>query len=75
MGKLLSIVLTDNHIRIAELSNGRRGVSVYRLLTKEVPESLVSGRLIVDVPGFAEYLKLKLLSCSKYRPSTQTNSS
>ena len=28
MGKLLSIVLTDNHIRIAELSNGRRGVFV-----------------------------------------------
>ena len=60
MGKLLSIVLTDNHIRIAELSNGRRGVSVYRLLTKEVPESLVSGGLIVDVRGFAEYLNATL---------------
>ena len=60
MGKLLSIVLTDNHMRIAELSNGRRGVSVYRLLTKEVPESLVSGGLIVDVRGFAEYLNATL---------------
>ncbi len=56
MGKLLSIVLNDNHIRIAELSEGRRGVTVYRLLTKEVPESLVSGGIIVDVRGFAEYL-------------------
>ena len=60
MGKLLSIVLTDNHIRIAELSNGRRGVSVHRLLTKEVPESLVSGGLIVDVRGFADYLNTTL---------------
>lgn len=56
MGKLLSIVLNDNHIRVAELSEGRRGVTVYRLLTKEVPESLVSGGIIVDVRGFAEYL-------------------
>lgn len=56
MGKLLSIVLTNNHIRIAELSNGRNGVSVHRLLTKEVPESLLNGGMISDVRGFAEYL-------------------
>ena len=60
MGKLLSIVLNDNHIKIAELSEGRRGVTVYRLLTKEVPESLVSGGIIVDVRGFAEYLNSTL---------------
>lgn len=60
MGKLLSIVLNDNHIRIAELSEGRRGVTVYRLLTKEVPESLVSGGIIVDVRGFGEYLNSAL---------------
>lgn len=60
MGKLLSIVLNDNHIRIAELSEGRRGVTVYRLLTKEVPESLVSGGIIVDVRGFGEYLNSTL---------------
>ncbi|WP_125143761.1 pilus assembly protein PilM [Clostridium transplantifaecale] len=60
MGKLLSIVLNDNHIRIAELSEGRRGVTVYRLLTKEVPESLVSSGIIVDVRGFGEYLNSAL---------------
>lgn len=56
MGKLLSIVLTNNHLRIAELSNGRKGVSVHRLLTKEVPESLVSGGMITDARGFSDYL-------------------
>lgn len=60
MGKLLSIILSDNHIRIAELSNGGRGVSIHRLLTKEVPESLVTGGRILDVHGFGEYLSSTL---------------
>lgn len=56
MGNLLSIVINDNYIRIAELANGRKGVSVSRLLTKEIPEKLMRENSIADVKAFADFL-------------------
>ena len=56
MGKLLSIVIHNNHIRIAELSNGRNGVTVTRLITREMPENLVGDSMMRDVKGFSELL-------------------
>lgn len=60
MGKLLSIIITDNHIKIAELSNGRKGVSVLRLLKKELAGNLIQGGSIRDVKAFAEFLTATL---------------
>lgn len=56
MGNLLSIVISDNYIRIAELANGRKGVSVSRLLTREIPNNLMRDNSIGDVKAFAEFL-------------------
>lgn len=56
MGKLLSIIIHNNRIRIAELSNGRNGVTVSRLLTREMPENLAGAGTIRDVKGLSEQL-------------------
>lgn len=56
MGNLLSIVINDNRMRIAELSAGRKGVTVSRLLTKEVPASLIEDGVIRDVRTFSDLL-------------------
>lgn len=56
MGNLLSIVINDNRMRIAELKRGRKGVTISRLLTKEVPASLIEDGTIRDVKTFADLL-------------------
>lgn len=60
MGKLLSIVINNNHMRIAELSEQRKGTVVTRLLTKEIPESLIEDGVLRDIRAFAELLTATL---------------
>lgn len=60
MGKLLSIVINSNHMRIAELTLSKKGVTVSRLLTKDVPDSFVEGGVIRNVREFADFLTLTL---------------
>ncbi len=56
MSNVLSIVINDNRMRIAELRSGKKGVTVCRLLTKEVPASLIEDGTIRDAREFADLL-------------------
>ncbi|MEF9955511.1 MAG: pilus assembly protein PilM [Clostridium sp.] len=62
MGNLLSIVINNNHMKIAELSNGKKGVSVSRLFAKEVPQGMMEEGTIRDVRAFSEYLTATLFN-------------
>lgn len=56
MGKVISIVINDNHMRLAVLSNGKRRITVSYLLMKEVPEGMIEDGTIRDAGGFSVYL-------------------
>lgn len=60
MSKVLSLVINDSHMRLAVLSNGKRCITVSRLLIKEVPEGMLEDGTIRDTRGFSEYLTATL---------------
>lgn len=60
MANLLSIVINNNFLRVAELTPGRKGTAVNRLLTKEVPRNLVEDGTVRNVREFSEYLTATL---------------
>lgn len=64
MGSLLSIVISNDFMRIAELSVGRRGTVISRLLTKEIPGRMVEDGTIRNVKEFADYLASVLRSAN-----------
>lgn len=56
MGKLLSIVIHSTYMKIAELSRGRKGIKIHRLVLKKIPEGLVQDGIIRDEQALAGLL-------------------
>ncbi|MCR4763624.1 MAG: pilus assembly protein PilM [Lachnospiraceae bacterium] len=60
MSELLSIVINNNILRIAQLHRSRNGTRVKRLLEKECPKGMVDDSTVKEPEAFAGFLKLML---------------
>lgn len=60
MGTILSVLVTQNKVKIAQLMRESKEVVVHRFLTGELPAEMVREGCIRDTEGFAEVLKRML---------------
>ncbi len=62
MSKIVSIIINDNKVRIAQVSSGwlSDGVTVHKVLEREIPGQLVEDGLITKPVEFANFLRATL---------------
>ena len=60
MSEVLSIVINNNIIRMAQLKRVRGGIRIRRLIERECPEGMVDGNIIKKPDAFAGFIRLQM---------------